>query len=367
MRLRLMVLVLLALAVPALPAGKSYMLAVGGMPGSPVFARRYRDWLTRLHGHMTGAAGVPAANVVVLSGDKSFKASFLQGKATTAGVLAALEKLAAKTTADDQFILFLVGHGTNIEGEYRLQLPGRDLMATQLAAALKKIKAKNQVVLNFSGSGGGFLAELIAPGRVNITANAEGENSEPVFAEFFLQGLETKKADGEGGKRDGRISVLEAYNYAVYNLAQWVCRQKVVVGGDGSRSWAVSGKESVRLFKKLYGGGKDEIGARVLSAASRAEAPDPKVIIRVPTGPETKEPGFNKEYWTGRRTVVEHALLEDCGEDEGGVYGLIPATDRKNYLPLNGRVPDGPGHLAGRTVLGRAAVLPPPPKKAAEQ
>ena len=187
------------------------------MPGTPIHARQYRDWLKRFHTYLTQKAGVPAGNVVVLSGDKEYKNPILSGEATESSVLKALADAAAKTRPQDQFILFMVGLGVTTEKVPMLVLPGPDITARQIADALKDIPARNQVVLDFSASSGSSAEILCGPRRVVVCANMPGENTPPVFAEFFLSGLETGRADGQdapaAGEKDGVITLLEAYHW----------------------------------------------------------------------------------------------------------------------------------------------------------
>jgi hypothetical protein len=85
-----------------------------------------------------------------------------------------------------------------------------------------------------------------------------------------------------------------------------------------------------------------------LSGKSDASKDDPLVPLRVSDG-DTFD-----TWWLDRRTVGEHAVLEDCGQE-------TPATALRGagYEPLDGLSEGQPGFLARRTVLGRAALLPP--------
>jgi hypothetical protein len=315
------------------------------MPGAPIYARRYRDWLKRFHAHLTKVAKAPAENVVVLSGDGGPKDPVVDGKATAESVKGALADFAKKLQPQDQFILVLVGHGAVVETVPSLILPGQDVRAQELADALEPVRARNQVVLNLTASAGDSVRFLARQGRVNVAATSPTETAEPVFAEFFLRGIESERADGEGtpaaGSLDGTITLLEAYNWATRQTVMWIARQKTTDEG-----WRVDGKESVEIFKKLYVGDGDGPAARKLSPASRADAPDEPVDLR-PKG------GVIDAFWFGRRIVAEHAVLEDCGEDKG-----VSALRAEGYQPVSGLKPGEPGHLARRVVLGRPLLLP---------
>jgi hypothetical protein len=53
----------------------------------------------------------------------------------------------------------------------------------------------------------------------------------------------------------------------------------------------------------------------------------------------------------GRRLVLEHAMLEDLGEDRG-----VCAFTDKGYTPVSGAKDDEQGALARRVVLGKAGL-----------
>jgi hypothetical protein len=374
MRTAIMVAIMAATAAAAQdPAAKPqpmpqvFVLAVSGNPGSPVYARRMNDWLTRFHVYLTGPAAVARENIFVLCGDKDLKAPFVHGPATADSVKKTMAIVAQKLQPGDQFILFLVGHGVQEDPLPMLLLPGSDLSAKELAEALEAVPASNQVVLNFAGASGDFVRYLARRGRVNVAAASPAEEGEPVLCEFFLQALEGKLADGESplplsadeakarpapdpkkpvwrtGKKDGQVSVLEAYNWAAHETAMWIARQKRA----GGEEWMVEGRQSVALFKRLATGDDSDPGARKLSPQSDANASDAIVPLAMIEGQDIDP------WWIGRRTVLEHAVLEDCGQEVA-----VSCLRGQGYEPLDGVKEGQPGWLARRVVLGRPALLP---------
>jgi hypothetical protein len=331
------------IAGEAAKQGECYALLVSGLPGPPIYAKRYADWLKRFHAYLTKTAKVPAENIVVLSGDDAFKDAIVAGKATRETVTKAIASLAKKVQPDDQFVLVLVGHGAVAQTLPSFIIPGQDINAQELADALAAIRARNQVVLDFTASSGDSVRFLARGGRVTLAATSPTEVTEPVLAEFFLRGLESLRADGEGapaaGARDGAVTLLEATNWASHQAAMWIARMKSTESG-----WKVDGKESVEIFQKLYVGAEGEPATRKLSPDSNATAPDEAVELR-PKG------GLN-EFWLSRRIVAEHAVLEDCGLEKG----VSPLTN-DGYKPIDGAKDGEPGWLARRTVLGRPALL----------
>jgi len=308
-----------------------YALLVGGLAGDP-YSRWYHDWLTRFQTYLTKNAGVPAGNITLLSDDH----------ATTAAIIDALGKFAKRSRPQDQFILFIVGHG-EMDGEMpKLTLPGPDLTAKQLATALDAMPSKNQVILNFSAISGDFLKFLVSSDRVNITATSPTEIQEPIFAEFFLRGLESKRADAD---KNGTITLLEAYNWAAQQTALWIVRWSCT-GPDKPDPmhpqptiWKASGKETVEIFEKLY----SDQPMRKLDPTSNRTVEDAVVDIQPPDGQIT-------EAWQKRRIIDEHATLEDCGTPIG-----VSILGEKGLQLILGQNPKDPGYLASHTILGQPA------------
>lgn len=319
----LLVATQLTAAETAPSSPQSYALLIGGLPGEEPYNQWYADWLGRFQKYLTQSAAVPAANVTVLSGDA----------ATKDAVLGAIGNLSQRIKPQDQFILFIVGHGEVSGAAPTLALPGPDLSAPELAAALKPITSKNQVILNLSASSGDFLKSLASPVRVNITATSPTEAEAPVFAEFFLRGLESKRAEP-----NGEITLLKAYNWAAQQTIFWIVRWQQTGGPSGPKMWKASGKETVAIFEKLY----PHLPSRKLDPASNRNVEDAEVVVQPPNGEITPA-------WAGRRVINEHAMLEDCGTE----VGVSILGKEEGIKLIAGEKPKDPGYLAGRTVLGK--------------
>ena len=335
-RLFLILCICLAAVTPPASAettepGNTYALLIGGLGGQEPYSHWYEDWTGRFQKYLTTTAGVPSANVTVLTRDA----------ATSEAITGALGKLAQEVKPQDQFILFITGHGEISGKSPTLMIPGPDLSADQLSAALAGIKSKNQVILNFSASSGNFLKTIAAAGRVNIAATSQTEGNEPVFAEFFLRGLESKRA----GKGDA-INMLDAYNWATQQTALWIVRWVATGTGPGAdpdkAAWKASGKETVEIFEKLY----PKNTTRKLDPASDHKAEDAIHEFLPADGQVTGE-------WANRRVVDEHAILEDNGQEIG-----VSALGDKGFQPILGEKPGDPGYFARLTVLGKPVTLP---------
>ena len=201
-------LVLLAAAALSLRAD-SYFLTVAGLGGEDQYEQRFTGWASDL--------------TKLLKAEPGAKVDTLSGKdATKANIEAKLRALAS-TKADDSFVLVLIGHGTYDDLDYKFNIPGADISASELATLLDKIPAR-QVVVNATSSSGGSLAALQKPKRVVITATKAGtEKNATVFARFFIESLRDPAADTD---KNQAISVLEAFRYAEEKTAKYFETQK---------------------------------------------------------------------------------------------------------------------------------------------
>ena len=70
-----------------------------------------------------------------------------------------------------------------------------------------------------ASSSGEFIKPLSAEGRIIITATRSGnEQNATIFADHFIAALTDGAADAD---KNGRVSVLEAFNYATKVIADW--------------------------------------------------------------------------------------------------------------------------------------------------
>lgn len=200
---------LLAVAAVSVRAD-SYFLVVAGLGGEDQYDQRFTGWVSDL--------------TKLLKAEPGAKVDTLSGKdATKANIEAKLRALATQTKADDSFVLVLIGHGTYDDLDYKFNIPGPDISATELAGLLDKIPAR-QVVVNTTSASGGSLSVLQKPKRVVITATKTGtEKNATVFARFFIEALRDPATDTD---KNQSISVLEAFRYAEEKTKKYFETQK---------------------------------------------------------------------------------------------------------------------------------------------
>ena len=189
---------LLLLTCLTLPAA-NYFVIVAGLGGEPEYDTQFAKWAQDLERELkTG----PDARVITLSG----------AGATKHQVEQTLNTLAGEAAASDTFALFLIGHGTFDGTDYKINLPGPDMTADELAKLLNRIPAKRQLVVNMTSCSGASLAVLAKKDRVVMAATKSGtEKNAPVFARYWVDALHDPGADTD---KNGSVSALEAFRYA---------------------------------------------------------------------------------------------------------------------------------------------------------
>lgn len=200
-----------------------HCVIVAGLGGEAEFEQRFTTHAAALESTLRGS-------------DVSVRV--LQGKGATREALrAALRDLSATVRPDDAFMMILVGHGTFDGVEYKFNLPGPDVSASELAALMDRVPAKTQLIVNTTSASGGGAQEFERPGRTVVTATKSGtEKNATVFARYFIDALRDGAADTD---KNEVITAAEAFRFAELQTKQFYETQKrlatehPLMGGDG--------------------------------------------------------------------------------------------------------------------------------------
>jgi hypothetical protein len=204
-------LALLLSAVPRLASAQdTHLLVIVGVGGDEEHVTEFAKWA----GAVVDSAkkrGVSEANIVYL-GEKPESDKRMRARSTKESVTKAFEDTArAAKPADDVFVL-LIGHGGFDGRTGAFNLPGPDLSVGDYSVLLGLFKTQHITFVNTASSSGAFTAALVGPNRTIVTATKTGgERNETRFPGYFVEALDTEEADRD---RNGRVSVLEAFEYA---------------------------------------------------------------------------------------------------------------------------------------------------------
>ena len=203
---------LLLCALSAYPA--NYYITVAGLGGLPEYEAQFAKWAADLEKQLQ--ANGADTHVVTLSGNA----------ATRQQVEQALTRAASEVAPGDAFALFLIGHGTFDGTDYKINLPGPDMTAAELAGLLNKIPAQRQLVVNMTSASGASIEALAKKDRIVITATKSGtEKNAPVFARYWIDALRDPAADAD---KNGTVSALEAFRYTERKTAGYFEAEKLL-------------------------------------------------------------------------------------------------------------------------------------------
>jgi hypothetical protein len=254
---------LFVLSAPVTLHAESYTLIVCGSGGEEPFKSQFAEWGQRFRTALIDQCGHNSDKIVLLteSGDQPG----VTAPSHRESVLSRLRDLGVQTQLEDQLFIILIGHGSYRHGEAKLNVPGPDLTAADLALTLERVRTKRVTIVNTASASAPFVNALSAPDRIICTSTRNRDQVNATrFAESLIQALEDGSSDQN---RDERISVWEAAQQAASITASWYAGQKLVASeqailddnGDGKGSRLYVEEKSTRsshfdggLAKRTY-------------------------------------------------------------------------------------------------------------------
>jgi len=177
---------------------QAWLIVVTGIGGTPQYDSLFAAETAALAGATHARLGVPDDHILRVS--------------TSEAVQRSLADVAARSRPGDVVALVLIGHGSALGGSPRLNLAGPDLTVEQLGRALAGFQTQEVIVVNTASASGPWIEPLAGPRRTIITATRSAtERDETVFARYFTEAFGNDAGDTD---KDGRLSVLEAFEYA---------------------------------------------------------------------------------------------------------------------------------------------------------
>jgi len=204
-------IVLLVAGVPVARAA-SFYVTVAGLGGEPDYEQRFTAMANDLDKVLKASGS--EVHVYTLTGNQASRAQMTE----------ILGEVAKQAKPDDDFVLILIGHGSYDGYEYKFNLVGPDISATELASLCDRIPSKRQLIVNTTSASGGSIATLEKPGRAVIVATKTGtEKNATVFARFWVEAMHDPTADLD---KNDSISALEAFEYADRKTASFYDSEK---------------------------------------------------------------------------------------------------------------------------------------------
>jgi hypothetical protein len=200
----------LLLATPARAAG--FYVTVAGLVGEADYEQRFTAPAKDLD-KLLKAIGADGHVYTLVGAD-----------ATRARLTQVLEQVAHEAKPDDDFVLTLIGHGSDDGVEYKFNLIGPDISAADLATLCNHIAARRQLIVNATSSSGGSIPAFQRTGRGVVTSTKSGtEKNATVFVRYWVEALQDPSADVD---KNESVSALEAFQYAERKTAEFYTSQK---------------------------------------------------------------------------------------------------------------------------------------------
>ncbi len=229
-------------------------------------------------------------------------------------MLAGIARVVARSQADDQVLLVLIGHGYHQGVSGHFCLGTQDLTDGDLAEALKPLHCKQLVVLVLAPDCRDIARSLAGPGHVVVLGNIRA--SAPYFSEFLLRAL-----------APGTVPLLTAFNQASLATIHWYQNQVYL---HEKKAWVVHGAINQEIWRLVYPRGPMLPGDA-----------QPRTIVN------TNDPSQVADM-VGRRVIAEVAGLADQGDGTPAtVYDAGPVP-----TPIPGDA-SGPCALSATLILGK--------------
>lgn len=199
-------------------AGEPHLMIVSGLGGEQYYSDLFHRWATTLNQVATSRLGIAPTRVIRLAEDPSRDPEFIAAESRKDQVLDAIHRMAQTSSEGDVVALVYLGHATAGAGRALLNLPGPDLSAAELAAALDGLAGRTVVAVIAAPASASFIDALSAPGRIVISATANtAENQHTRFGGHFVDAFAEDTADLD---KDKQVSLLEAFRYATREVAR---------------------------------------------------------------------------------------------------------------------------------------------------
>ena len=244
-RLGLITALLASGPVSPAAAQESHLLLVVGLGGDVEYRTLFHGWALDIISTTVERFGVAEEHIVYLGERVADDPEVIDDRSTLENMSNALTSMAASAGPEDRILIVLIGHGTGQGQEVEFNLPGPDLTPGALDVMLMGFPTQMVGVVNTAPSSGPFVSALSGPNRVILTATRTAqERNETQFGAFFVEAL---RVDGTDLDKDGRVSLLEAFQYAKREVDRYYAGQNLLAtehaqlddNGDGEGSQEV--------------------------------------------------------------------------------------------------------------------------------
>ena len=207
----------LVVSAPA-KAQNTHIVLISGLGGDPEYTNTFHGWLSRFADAASERYGVDRSRIHYFGEDPDLDPTAITARSTAENISEGFVALKESMAAEDPVVVVMAGHGTFRDDIARFNIPGPDLTPPDLAALIAGLGPRPVTVVNMATASGPFIEALSAEGRTVITATRTGR--EQNSTRFGLHFVDAFASDGADVDRDRRVSMLEAFTYAVREVAR---------------------------------------------------------------------------------------------------------------------------------------------------
>lgn len=198
------------LTVPLVAAADLQVVVIEGLGGESLYVDQFSEQVD----------AVESATSAMTTSDRV--TIFRNGDFTRDTIVDFFATLNDALTPDDSLAVFLIGHGSFDEHQYKFNLSGPDLTDDDLKAMLDSVPAETQLLVNTSSASGAIRENLETDKRTLILATRSGvERHATRFGSYFAAGLTDATADVD---KNSIITAAEAFEFAARQVADFYDR-----------------------------------------------------------------------------------------------------------------------------------------------
>lgn len=204
------------------PDSTKYAVIMTGPTVGEENQSKFQQWAFSLHDILARDYGYSSDTITLLhdSGSQEMTGGErVDGACDREGIEQHFAELRTRVKTGDQITVFIIGHGSGAEEEAKFNIVGPDITGIEFADILDQFDEQDMVIVNTTSASYGFSAFLSSEGRVVISSTrSPTEKFDPIFSRYFIEALDSRNGDRD---KNNRVSMLEAFNYAKSNVAQW--------------------------------------------------------------------------------------------------------------------------------------------------
>jgi hypothetical protein len=229
-------------------SGARWAILVAGISGEPELRAELLKELTKLRAVLVETLGFRKDRLFLLSDAAASDPALNLVQPTMANLSRVCLEISRQAQPGDLVFIYIAGHGSSDDREYKLNLVGPDPTAEELAGLFYSIPARRFIIANTTSASGASLPALSREGEIVITATRSGsERNRTHLGAYFIEALADPASDAD---HNGRTSIVEAFTYAARKVAEYYAKEgslqtehPVLVDNGDSKAQARSAPE----------------------------------------------------------------------------------------------------------------------------